>query len=352
MAPPEDTDLSWLDEDVRRGAADMLQVLFSSSRICLVTFDAEGTIVGVNPQTASFGGQPSARYQGVQLLHHPILKRLGWTGELEQVLAGETVEWTDTRWVTLFSGEERFVDILAGPVMAHGRVVGGVIYLVDSTDKHRAVEAETANRRRTRELEVFLARDVAKLVTALHGWSRTQTPSLQETATAMETVAELSDLLDDLLQFVQLGTYKPTLERLPLVEVLRASGLANHVRTPAAAEPLAVLADRRLLRRVLRNLSRFSLRTGASGWQLETRDGRTRLTLKVDCSELLLRELLTASTLTITEADSANESLAAARWMVEMMGGSLTVNVNRSGLCLDLPASDLEASAVEGVVVT
>src|SRR5690348_10929592 len=107
----------------------MLQVLFASSRICVVTFDSKGVIVGVNPQTAGLGGRPIACYQGVSLRDHPVLRRLGFSEELGRVLEGETLEITDTRWVTLFSGEERWVDVLAGPVVMEDRVVGGVAYL-------------------------------------------------------------------------------------------------------------------------------------------------------------------------------------------------------------------------------
>ncbi len=335
-------DLSWLDEHVRASATEMLQVLFSSSRIAVVTFDRDGVIVGVNPQTAALDGRAIAYYRGVNLLTHTILRRLGWTDALQRVLRRETVELTDSRWVTLFTGEERYVDIIAGPVIAEDQVIGGVAYLVDSTAQHRAVVAEEATRKRARELETFLARDVARLVTPLNSWSATPAPTVEANALAMLTITELTSLLDDLLQFVQLETYQPTIEPVVMLDAVQAAGLKSPPRVvaPDGKGRVVAFADPRLLRRVLRNLLRFSFRIGSRGWSLEQREGRVVLSVSVDGSQQLLKELLTATSLSATEADSADGSLAAARWMTEMMNGTLTVSAREPTLFLSLPAAD------------
>jgi hypothetical protein len=90
-------DLSWLDDNVRKRAVETLKVLFAQSRICMMTFDAHGSIIGVNPHTAAFGGQPQSIYAGTNMLEHAVLRRLGWTEPLKRVLAGEAIEVTDTR---------------------------------------------------------------------------------------------------------------------------------------------------------------------------------------------------------------------------------------------------------------
>src|SRR2546421_7456378 len=102
----DEEDLSWLDDHVRARALELLQVLFSSSRISVVTFDSDGVIVSVNAQTAALDGRATDYYRGVNLLEHPILQRLGWSQAIERVLKQETVELTDSRWVTLFTGED------------------------------------------------------------------------------------------------------------------------------------------------------------------------------------------------------------------------------------------------------
>jgi hypothetical protein len=341
-------DLSWLDAHVRASAVEMLQVLFSSSRISVVTFDRDGVIVGVNPQTAAFGGTTVGHYRGVNLLTHPILRRMGWTEALERVLKRETVELTDSRWVTLFTGEERYIDIIAGPVIAEDQIIGGVAYLIDSTKNHRAIVAEAASRKRARELEVFLARDVARLVAPLDAWSATLAPTVKTNALAMVTVSELSSLLDDLSQFVQLQTYKPVIEPVVLLDAVQAAGLKSLPRVidPDSKGRIVAFADPRLLRRILSNLFRFSLRIGGHGWSIEKREGRVVLSVPVDGSRQLLEELLTATSLSATEADSAGASVAAARWMTEMMNGTLTVSDREPALLLSLPAADSELNAL------
>jgi PAS domain S-box-containing protein len=308
-----DDDQDWLNHQVRMAAADMLQVLFASSRISVVTFDSKGVIVGVNPQTAGLGGRPIDRYQGVSLRDHPVLRRLGFSAELARVLDGDTVEITDTRWVTLFSGEERWVDVLAGPVVMEGRVVGGVAYLVDSTESHQAAEAEAAKRRRARELIAFVTRDVRQLV------------SEHEAMTA-----ELREMLEDLLHFLRIESYEPAVERLALDETLARIACV-------AAEEVAVFADPRLLRRILSNINQFRLRLGGGDWSVKRHDGRVQLQCLLR-SAILSRELLAANRTTTAEADGADSSLAAARWMAELMGGMLSVDGHT--LILDLPAAD------------
>jgi PAS domain S-box-containing protein len=344
--PADDEDLSWITDNIRQCATEMLDVLFASSRICLIVFDAKGIIQGVNPYAESFGGQPQAQYRGVSLVDHLVLRRLGWSQQIKRVLDGETVELTDTRWVTLFSGEERYVDMIAGPVMVQRSVIGGVAYLVDSTSKQRAAAAELAHRRRLRELEVFLAHDVAALVASLQAWSGRASPSDADTAVVKASITDLSSLLDDLLQFVQIGTYKPRPQRTLLLDVLRAAGLGKELRNGDAGGlgSMAVFADARLLRRVLRNVIRFCMNAGRVEWKAEAKDGKTRLCFDVDIPEPMVGPLLTATSLSMAQAEDAQSSLAAARWMMEMMGGSLTVRRERPRLLLELPTADAARS--------
>jgi hypothetical protein len=312
----------------------MLDVLFGSSRVCLITFDAEGTIVGVNPHTAAFDGRLESPYRGVGLLSNVLIRRAGWAEPIKRVLAGETIELTDSRWVTLFSREERYVDVIAGPIIVKGKVIGGIAYLVDSTTKHRAEVVDSVNRKRARELEVFLARDVAGLIGALEGWSRSQPPSNSDTSLALATIEELSTVLDDLLHFIQLGTYHPSIERVLLADAAR--GL------PAVADMdgIAVMADRRLLRRILRNLADFSARRAGGRWSVSSKDGRVVIEIPVEAPQKWLREILIANPASAAEADSAPDSLAAARWMAETLNGGLTVSTTRPSLTLNLPAAD------------
>jgi hypothetical protein len=105
-------------------------------------------------------------------------------------------------------------------------------------------------------------------------------------------------------------------------------------------ERIVASADPWLLRRVLHNLWRFSRRMGGTGWKIEQREGRVLLSVGVDGSHELLKELLTATSLSATEADTVEASLAAARWMIEMMNGTLTVSEGQPILHLSLPAAD------------
>ncbi|HZS39768.1 MAG TPA: PAS domain S-box protein [Polyangia bacterium] len=340
MSEQQDDDLSWLDEGLRQSALEMLEVLFASSHVSLITFDADGTIVGVNPHMLAFEGRAESRYQGVNLLTNLIVRRLGWSDAIRRVLSGETVEMTDTRWVTIFSREERYVDVIAGPVMTNGKTIGGIAYLIDSTDKHRAEKAESAHRRRARELEAFLARDVANLIGVLEGWSRSQAPSTKDMARAISAIEELSTVLDDLLHFVQLGTYRPNVERILLADAVR--GLTSPAGSVLETGGIAVMADRRLLRRVLRNLIQFGARHPAGPWSLTTNDGRVIIEIPVEGSSPWLKQLLVANPKSAAEAESADESLAAARWIAEALNGDLTASDRRQSLLLNLPAADAQ----------
>jgi PAS domain S-box-containing protein len=335
-------DLSWLDDNVRKRALETLKALFAQSRICMMTFDAHGTIIGVNPHTAAFGGQKQSIYCGTNMLEEPLLRRLGWTELLKQVLAGEPIEVTDTRWVTLFSGEERYVDVTAAPVLVDGEVVGGVACLVDATAKHRHELARESKRLQARELELFLARDIGPPLQTLKEWSTTPPePSLESTARAMVVVGDLASLFDDLQEFLQLGAYQPKLSRVVVDEAMRAAGTAPRRRASGAESgtPPSVLADPRLLRRVLRNIGRCGARVGGGGWAVRVEDGRVLAEIEVDCSHRLLEELLTANSLSMMEASGADSSLVAARWMIEMMGGTLTVADSNSILRINLAAA-------------
>jgi PAS domain S-box-containing protein len=333
-------DLSWLDDNVRKRALETLKVLFAQSRICMMTFDAHGTIIGVNPHTAAFGGQTQSIYCGTNMLEHPVLRRLGWTEPLKRVLAGEPIEVTDTRWVTLFSGEERYVDVTAAPVVVDGEVVGGVACLVDATAKHRHELARESKRLQARELELFLARDFGPPLQTLKEWSRTPEPALEATARGMVAVGDLASLFDDLQEFLQLGAYQPKLSRVVLEEAMRAAGTAPRPANGAkSSAPPSVLADPRLLRRVLRNIGRCGSRIGGGGWAIHVQDGRVLAEIEVGCSHQLLEELLTATSLSMMEASGADSSLVAARWMIEMMGGTLTVVDSNSILRINLAAA-------------
>lgn len=338
MGEENGEDLSWLDEGLRKSALEMLDVLFSSSRVSLITFDATGTIVGVNPHMLAFDGRIDSPYRGVNLLSNLVVRRLGWSESIERVLAGQTVETTDSRWVTIFSHEERYVDVIAGPVVVNDKVIGGIAYLIDSTQKHRAEKAESANRRRARELEAFLARDVASLIGALEAWSRSEDPSPRETTTAMATVEELSAALSDLLHFIQLETYRPSVERVLLADIV--STLARRTATLLVTDGIAVIADRMLLRRVLRNLLQFSTRHYGGTWSVSKYDGRVLIEIPIEGSLEWLKQLLIANPKSTAEADSASESLAAARWMAEALGGELIASPQRAALVLSLPAAD------------
>jgi hypothetical protein len=72
-------------------------------------------------------------------------------------------------------------------------------------------------------------------------------------------------------------------------------------------------------------------------------EGHARIEESVDASRPQLEELLAASSLSMLEAAGAGSSLVAARWMIEMMGGTLTVRDGGSILCIDLPAVRGEA---------
>lgn len=322
-------DITWIDEHVRHSAVEMLGILFESSRACVITFDGQGTIIGVNPQTAAFDGRARPVYAGVSLFEHPILVRLGFQPELKRVLAGDTVEITDSRWVTLFSREERFVDIVAGPVTVGGTVVGGVAYLFDATARHLAERAAEQRKRRARELEAFLVRDVASLVDAIEAGE-------QPDGALPEAMATLRSAIDDLMQFIRLEGYSPSIRRVPLVEVVR--GLP-HGEGHATVEGAAVYADPRLLRRILRNVIALRLKVGGSGWTVSRDDGRVRLTCRLSVPASRLRELLGPSESAL-DGDSAERSLAAARWMAEIMNATLDVTGDPAILCLDLPAAD------------
>lgn len=338
MKEADGDDLSWLDDGLRKSALEMLEVLFASSRVSVITFDADGVIVGVNPHMLAFDGRVESPYRGVSLLTNLIVRRLGWADPIRRVLAGDTVELTDTRWVTVFSREERWVDVIAGPVMVKDKVIGGIAYLIDSSEKHRSEQAESTNRRRARELEAFLARDVAELIGALETWSRKQTPTSRDLGPAMSTIDELSAVLDDLLHFVQLGTYHPVVERVLLTDAAR--GLRCQQATVLTTGGIAVMADRRLLRRVLCNLDKFARRHPAGSWSVTRCDGRVSIEIPVDGSAEWLERLLVPARRESVEAESADDSLAAARWMAEALSGDLVVAQPRHALLLNLPAAD------------
>jgi PAS domain S-box-containing protein len=335
MAESDGEDLSWLDEGVRKSALEMLEVLFASSRVSVITFDADGVIVGVNPHMLAFDGRLESPYRGVNLLTNLILRRIGWGDAIQRVLAGETVEHSDTRWVTIFSGEERWVDVIAGPVMVDGKVIGGIAYLIDRTEKHRIERVASANRRRAHELEEFLANDVARRIERLERWARTPPPAA---GSPMPTIEELSAVLDDLQSFIQLGTYQAQVERVLLTDA------AHDLHCPHAevldTGGIAVMADRRLLGRVLHNLDRFADRHPAGAWSISRCDGRVVIEIPVGGSAGWLERLLVPTRRATVEAESADDSLAAARWMAEALNGELIVSQARQALLLNLPAAD------------
>jgi PAS domain S-box-containing protein len=315
----ETDDLSWLDDNVRARALETLKALFANSPLCMMTFDAKGTVIGVNPYTSSFAGQCQSVYQGINMLEHPVLRRLGWTDLLQRVLAGESIEVSDTRWVTLFSGEERYVDVTVAPILVDKRVVGGVAFLTDATAKHRAEGVKLVKARQARELELFLARDIGQPMKVLSEWSALDAPPLERTALAMVTVRELASLFEDLQQFLQLEAYRPMLSRVVFAEAMRAAGM-----TPLeAANSMTVTADPRLLHHVLKNLVRCGARIGGGSLSLSSRDGRVIIEIAIEGTRELLEQLLSASSLSMMESSGASSSLVAARWMVEMMGGTL-----------------------------
>jgi PAS domain S-box-containing protein len=314
-------DEDWLDDKVRLAATEMLEVLFGSSRIGVVTFDSKGIIVGVNPQTAELGGQTIGRYRGVSLRETPILRRLGLSEALEHVLDGVTVELTDTRWVTLFSGEERWLDIIAGPVVMEARVVGGVAYLVDSTAMHMAAQAEAAKRRRARELTAFLARDVAEQMQLLTRWA--------EEPDARDAIGDLRAMLEDLDYFLRIETWEPEVQRFLL--------------DPQLANATAVMGDARLFRRILSILNQFRLREGGARWQVEAADGRVVIECRFPQGTRLPEKLLSAQHAARPENERADSSLAAARWMAELMGATLSIRADT--LRFELPAADQESAA-------
>ena len=299
----------------------MLQVLFASTRICVVTFDSRGEIVGVNPQTAGFGGRAVEHYRGVSLREHPVLRRLGFGEALDRVLDGETVELTDSRWVTLFSGEERFIDVIAGPVIVEARVVGGIAYLVDVTRAHRAERIEAARRQHARELHALLLHDVSRRVSALAGDSSAE---------------ELERAIDDLVELLELESYRPLLERVLLDGTLGP--------LDGGGPDVAVFADARLLKRLIANINRFRLRAGGGRWRVVRGDGRVALECTLTRVDRLSPRLLSADG-GACEEEGAEHGLAAARWMAECMGGTLCTD--GATLRLELPAADPLAAAAE-----
>jgi hypothetical protein len=301
----------------------------------------------VNPYTASFGGQEQAVYRGVNMLEHAILRRLGWTEALKRVLNGESIEVSDTRWVTLFSGEERFVDVNAAPIVVDGKVVGGVACLVDATDKHRGAAMRESKRLQQRELELFLTRDVGRPLGALTTWSKKTASSPDETARAMVAVTELVALVDDLQDFLQLGAYQPKLTRVVVVDVMRAAGSPPRIASTGDGSSIAVMADPRLLRRAFENILRCGGRMGGGRGLVSRSDGRVLIEIEVDGSPPLLQELLGANSLSMMEASGADASLAAARWMIEMIGGTLTVSESSSLLIIDLAGAAVASATVQ-----
>ena len=72
------------------------------------------------------------------------------------------------------------------------------------------------------------------------------------------------------------------------------------------------------------------------------------MVLGVECSVALLEELLTATSLSVAEADGAQGSLAAARWMIEMIGGTLSVRRDLPGLVVELAAAEAQGALANG----
>lgn len=326
-----DIDLSWLTEEIRARGLETLTALFASSHICLATFDREGFVLAINAHTLAFGGQqPAVKYLGMNVLEHPILRRLGWSRLVERALAGESVEVTDSRWVTLFTGEERWVDVTVTPVTIDGVVVGGVACLIDTTVRHWALAREAALRAQMQELVLYMTRDLARPIAYLR--DRTDDKVFGD------AIAHLGTLLDDLREFLQVGSMQPRRQKLSLSAALLAAGVA-----PRAGAELYVYADPRLLRRALTNLASFASRSGGGLSATVQRSGQVAVSFAVGASQRLLEALLGASSLSAAEAAGADDSLAAARWMIELMGGALTASEDGHLLELQLPAADAGA---------
>jgi hypothetical protein len=338
-------DLSWLDDGVRARALQTLKALFANGPMCLMTFDAHGTVIGVNPHASSFGGQGQSAYQGLNMLEHPVLRRLGWTDALKRVLGGSAIEISDTRWVTLFSGEERYVDVTAAPIVVGEVVVGGIACLVDATAKHRAATVKQNKEQQARELERFLACDVAQPLRILVDWSKLPAPQVENTALAMVTVGELAGLFDDLQHFLKLGAYQPELNRVVVADAMRVAGMTQLTAVNDAA-PSAVLADPRLLRRALQNVLRCCSRIGGGSSSVTVKDGRVIVEIAIDGTRALLERLLGANSLAMLESSGADTSLVAARWMIEMMGGTLQLGAADRTLRIELASATEERSSI------
>jgi PAS domain S-box-containing protein len=337
-AEAEADDLSWLDEPTRASCTETLRALFARSHVSMLSFDERGRVVNINAHIADFGGEPSARYRGVNLLEHPVLRRLGWSDIARRVLAGEKVDVTDTQWVTLFGGEERFVDLSAGPIVEDGRVVGGVGCMVDATVRHRALAAAASKRQQARELEELLVREVDPLMSALEEWARSGSPpSAAATARALATVPALSALIEDVRAFVRLEAFRPLPVAVELTQLTREAGAKSPARMVVGAT--RVFGDLRLLRRALVNLMRFAQHGGDGAWWVENRNGRVELSLRTGASAALLKELLAVSKLSISESPGPEQSLAAARRMIEMSDGEVRVDGESSVLVVSLPAA-------------
>jgi hypothetical protein len=208
-------------------------------------------------------------------------------------------------------------------VVLEGRVVGGVAYLVDSTKVHAAAKAEEARRGRARELTGFLARDVGMQMQSLARWAE------QPGSDAAEAMIDLRSMLDDLNYFLRIETWEPEIQRFVLDKTL-------------SPEELAVVGDPRLLRRIVSIVNQFRLREGGGRWEAHRSDGHVTLECCFPHGTHLPERLLSAQHAARPENERADSSLAAARWMAELMGATLTVG--GGALRLELPAADVESA--------
>jgi PAS domain S-box-containing protein len=335
----EDDGADWLTSELRADCGDVLKALFSLGHACIVAFDVEGRITSINDYALAFGGSLPARYKGVSLLEHRVLQRLGWSDVIRRVLDNERVELTESRWVTLFGNEERYVDVSAGPILHEERVVGGVAVLVDATARHRAQAALEAKTRQMREVARFLARDVGTPLGVLVAWAKS---GAADEAQAKVAVDDVVSQLEDVRALLDVATFVPKAKRVRLLDVLRGARVKEPTQRSSGAPPaeLFVEVDERLLRRAVQIITRLSTRMGAGGWSLETRPGRVAVIFEVGGSQALLSALLDATALSTAESASGDASLAAAKWMLELMDCRLTAGDGQ--LTIDLPTAAAE----------
>jgi PAS domain S-box-containing protein len=389
-----------------------LQAVLASLPVAVWVSDADGVVIGANPEAEKLHGAADAGPGGARddaqgppagLPTHAS-PRPFHVGDLpfRRALRGESVKQEEVVWVV--GGAARTVAINAGPIVDEaGTVVGAVAAAIDVTEsklleanlEHQRLLAEESSRHKSR-LVAALSHDartplhavvLAAQLLQIHLESDQDDEVKQCLTTIRHSVRNVLDLLGDLLDLskIDAGVLPAEASRFPLDPVLaecvasierqaQAKGLTVRLE-PGPLAGVSLETDRSKLKQVLANLLSNALRYTPCGhirvWG-DRRPDQIRIAVEdsgvgiaPDDQERIFEEFATVRNAQRPAGEGTGLGLAISRRLARLLGGEIQVESSpgagstftlvlpTSALTLTLPPADLPLAfeAPEGRVI-